>query len=82
MVAMSLNYGTLTAFIIILDQALDGLGYAKSGEVTSYTILAAMLVGIFSNPIFSFLIKRTQAYRAVGALSNINFIQAHQEVSL
>lgn len=30
MAAMSLNYGTLTATLAILDQALKGLGYEKS----------------------------------------------------
>ena len=69
MVAMTLNYGTLTALIMILDQLLAGLDYRDSGNVTSITIASAMIVGIFSNPIFSFLLRTTKAYRAVSALS-------------
>jgi len=30
MAAMSLNYGTLTATIVVLDQAVKGLGYRNS----------------------------------------------------
>lgn len=67
--AMTLNYGTLTAIIMILDQMLAGLGYEDSGKVTSLTVASAMIMGIFSNPIFSFLLRRTKAYRAVSGLS-------------
>ena len=70
MAAMSLNYGTLTATIVVLDQAVKGLGYRNSSEITSNTILSAMLIGILGNPIFSFLLNKTNAYRAVSGLSN------------
>lgn len=73
MAAMSLNYGTLTATIAILDQAIKGLGYSNSSEVTSNTILSAMIIGIFGNPVFSILLRKTKAYRAVSGLG-INFI--------
>ena len=66
---MTFNYGTLTAFIMILDQLLAGLKYADSGKITSLTIASAMGVGILSNPIFSYLLRTTKAYRAVSALS-------------
>lgn len=75
MVAMTFNYGTLTAFIIIVDQMLVGLGYSNSGQVTSTTIISAMIVGILSNGIFSYLLRKTKAYRAVSALSNSLIIQ-------
>lgn len=74
MAAMSLSYGTLTATIVVLDQAVKGLGYINSSEVTSNTILSAMVIGIFGNPVFSFLLKRTNAYRAVTGLSTIEFM--------
>jgi hypothetical protein len=74
MAAMSLSYGTLTATIVVLDQAVKGLGYINSSEVTSNTILSAMVIGIFGNPVFSFLLKRTNAYRAVTGLSTIKFM--------
>ncbi len=74
MAAISLNYGTLGATIGILDQAIKGLGYNNSSEVTSTTILSAMIVGILGNPVFSFLLKKTSAYRAVLGLSNNIFI--------
>lgn len=74
MVAMTLNYGTLTALLMVLDQTLKGIGYTDSGEKTSVTIVSAMLVGILSNPIFSFLIKSTKAYKAVSMLSKWPFI--------
>lgn len=69
MLAMTFNYGTLTALIMVLDQLLAGLGYEDSGEITSLTVASAMGVGILSNPIFSYLLKTTKAYRAVSALS-------------
>lgn len=75
MAAMSLNYGTLTATIAILDQAVKGLGYENSSTVTSNTIISAMLIGVLGNPVFSYLLKRTKAYRAVSGLSNFNLIQ-------
>ncbi len=74
MVAMALNYGTLTALLMVLDQTLKGIGYTDSGEKTSVTIVSAMLLGILSNPIFSFLLKSTKAYKAVAMLSNKSFI--------
>lgn len=80
MLAMTFNYGTLTSLIMILDQLLAGLGYAKSGEVTSVTIASAMLVGILSNPLFSILLRRTKAYRAVSALSKYIITYAPLEV--
>ena len=70
MLSMTFNYGTITAMIMILDQTLAGLGYSNSGKVTSLTIVSAMGVGILSNPIFSFLLRKTKAYRAVSALGN------------
>jgi Na+/melibiose symporter-like transporter len=70
MVAMTLNYGTLTALLMVLDQTLKGIGYTDSGEKTSITIVSAMLLGILSNPIFSFLLRSTKAYKAVSMLSN------------
>jgi len=65
---MSFNYGVLTALIMILDQMLAGFGYEDSGKVTSITIASAMVAGILSNPLFSFLLRKTKAYRAVLAL--------------
>ena len=65
---MSLNYGVLTAMIMVLDQMLAGFGYEDSGKDTSIIVASAMVVGIFSNPIFSYLLKKTKSYRAVLAL--------------
>jgi hypothetical protein len=75
MAAMTFNYGTLTALIMILDQFLAGFGYKDSGKITSVTVASAMIVGIFSNPIFSFLLRKTKAYRGVSALSTHAAIQ-------
>jgi hypothetical protein len=69
MLAMTFNYGTLTSLIMILDQFLAGLQYSDSGYITSITIACAMTIGILSNPIFSILLRKTKAYRAVAALS-------------
>ena len=69
MLAMTLNYGTLTALILILDQLLAGLGYTNSGPYTSLTIGSAMIIGILSNPLFSYLLRKTKAYRMVSGLS-------------
>jgi hypothetical protein len=82
MAAMTFNYGTLTALIMILDQLLSGLGFSDSGQVTSITVGSATLVGILSNPIFSFLLKSTKAYRAVAALSTTFPIQTPSVVFL
>jgi hypothetical protein len=67
--AMALNYGTLTAAITILDQAIKGLNYSNSNEIASDTILSAMMIGVLGNPVFSFLLRKTKAYRAVSGLS-------------
>ena len=87
MAAMAFNYGTLTALMMVLDQALAGFGYdgvnnEESGTITSNTIAAAMILGILSNPIFSFLLRKTKAYRAVSALSISHVIQIVLEDSL
>lgn len=74
MVAMALNYGTLTATIAILDQALAGLDYSNSSKISSNVILSAMTVGILGNPVFSYLLRKTRAYRAVSALSNNQYM--------
>lgn len=74
MVAMALNYGTLTATIAILDQALAGLDYSNSSTISSNVILSAMTVGILGNPVFSYLLRKTKAYRAVSALSNNQYM--------
>lgn len=74
MFAMALNYGTLTATIAVLDQALAGLNYTNSSKISSDVILSAMTVGVLGNPVFSFLLRKTKAYRAVAALSNHRYI--------
>lgn len=80
MAAMTFNYGTLTALILILDQLLAGLGFSDSGHMTSITVGSAMIIGILSNPIFSYLLNSTKAYRAVAALSTFILIQLLLEV--
>lgn len=77
MLAMTFNYGTLTALLMIMDQMLAGFGYIDSGKFTSITIASAMIIGIFSNPLFSYLLRKTKAYRAVSALSILFFIKIH-----
>ena len=79
---MSFNYGTLTALIMVLDQMLAGLGYEESGQVTSVTIASAVILGIFSNPLFSYLLRTTKSYRAVISLSKFVFKQIHLADSL
>lgn len=74
MAAMSLNYGTLTATIAILDQAIKGLNYVNSSEVTSNTVLSAMVVGVLGNPLFSILLRKTKAYRAVSGLGKFKIM--------
>ncbi len=71
---MSLNYGTLTATIAVLDQGIKGLNYTNSSEITSSTILSAMLIGVLGNPVFSILLRKTKAYRAVSGLGNFGLI--------
>ena len=70
MVSMGFNYGTLTALMMVLDQMLAGLEYHDSGNITSITIASAMILGILSNPFFSYLLRKTKAYGAVLGLSN------------
>lgn len=74
MIAMTLNYGTLSAMIAVLDQILKGIGYSNPGQFTSITIASAMIIGILSNPLFSFLLRKTKAYKAVSIVCSINFI--------
>ena len=79
---MGCNYGTLTAIMMVLDQMLAGLDYGEdSGNITSITIASAMVIGILSNPLFSYLLRKTKAYRAVIALSILFTTQIHSEVS-
>ena len=66
---MTFNYGTLTSLLMIMDQMLAGFGYNDSGKFTSITIASAMIIGIVSNPLFSYLLRSSKAYRAVSALS-------------
>lgn len=74
LLAMTFNYGTLTAVIMILDQMLAGFGYSNSGKVTSFAIASALIVGILSNPLFSYVLRKTKAFRAVASLSNFYWI--------
>jgi hypothetical protein len=69
-----LNYGTLTATLSILDRCLFGLGYKNSSSIFSLTIMSSMLVGIFSNFIFSYMLKSTRAYRKILGLCIYVFI--------
>lgn len=75
LVAMSLNYGTLTAFIMVLDQGLKGLGYFTSGAVTAYTVLSAMAIGTIFVPFFSVIVRKSKAYRAISAISIFKLIK-------
>ena len=74
MVAMVFGFGTLSALLLILDQALKGLGFQDSGTITSEVIISALLGGLVGTFYFSFLLKKTKAYRLVSGLSNIAFI--------
>lgn len=74
MVAMVFGFGTLSALLLILDQALKGLGFQDSGTITSEVIISALLGGLVGTFYFSFLLKKTKAYRLVSGLSIIVFI--------
>lgn len=74
MVSMTLNYGTLMALMMVCDQMLKGMGYSNTGKLTSITIASAMIFGILSNPLFSFLLRKTKAYKAVSIICNLNYI--------
>jgi len=63
------GYGCQIAFISTLDQMLKSLRYIDPGQITSYTLLSAMLVGILANPIFSTLIKKTLKYKLITSIS-------------
>ena len=76
MFAMVFGFGTLSALLLVLDQSLTGLGYSDSGTITSNTIISALIGGLFGSFYFSFLLKRTKAYRLVSALSTTFNIQA------
>jgi len=67
---MMFSYGTVIAFIATLDPILKSMHYEDSNQMTSITILFAMIIGIFATPIFSNIIKRTKKYKLVTCLSN------------
>lgn len=70
---MMFSYGTMIAFIATLDPILKSMNYEDSNQTTAVTILFAMLVGIFSTPIFSTIIKKTKKYKLVTSLSKFFF---------
>lgn len=80
MFSMIFGFGTLTALLLILDQALKGLGYQNSGTITSNIIISALLGGLVGTFYFSFLLKKTKAYRLVSGLSTIVYIKVLWEV--
>ena len=69
-----MSYGTLTAVISTVDQAVKGFGYINSSSVTSSTILSAMLTGVIGTFVFSYLLKKTNAYKLITSISNNNTI--------
>jgi hypothetical protein len=71
MFAMIFGFGTLAALMLVLDQSLKGLGYYYSGTITSNTIVSALIGGFIGNFYFSYLLKKTKAYRLVSGLSKI-----------
>ena len=69
-----MSYGTLTAVISTVDQAVKGFGYINSSSETSSTILSAMLTGVIGTFVFSYLLKKTNAYKLITSISNNNII--------
>lgn len=79
MVATAFNNGTFNATIALLDQALKGLGYDNSGSITSQTLIAAIIVGVIVNPLFSFALRKSNAYRLIAGIGNYIVIQLHSD---
>lgn len=77
MAATAFNNGIFNATIAILDQAINGLGYENSSSVTSKTLISAIIVGVIVNPIFSIVLRKTNAYRLVAGVGKIDLIKGH-----
>jgi hypothetical protein len=63
----------LSAVIATLDQILKGLKYSDPGQVTAEVIMAAMLVGILANPVFSISLRRTMAFKMITCFCRLFF---------
>jgi len=77
MIAMVFGFGTLSALLLILDQALKGLGYENSGTITSLVILSALIGGLIGTLYFSYLLRKTKAYRLLSGLSTLFSLCRH-----
>jgi hypothetical protein len=73
MAAAAFNNGTLNSILAILDQAIKGLGYANSSAIVSKVVLSVLVVGVIANPLFSILLKKTNAYRLITSSCKLNF---------
>jgi hypothetical protein len=69
MAAAAFNNGSLNAILAILDQAIKGMGYTNSSSVVSKIVISVVVVGVISNPIFSIVLKKSNAYRLLTSAS-------------
>ena len=79
MFAMVFGFGTLCPFISI-GSSLNRTRVLDSGNITSNTIISALIEELFSSFYFSLLLKRNKADRLILALSTTFIIEALEVV--
>ena len=76
LVVMCLTFGSVVAFLSIIDRCLKGLGYPNPSAVISKVVIAMTIAGICGNIVFSALVKRTKQYRIIATISTSAVIQS------
>jgi hypothetical protein len=74
LVVMCLTFGSIVAYLSIIDKGLKGLGYENPSAAISKAVISMTLAGILGNLVFSTLVKRTKQYRIISIISNSRVI--------
>jgi hypothetical protein len=72
---MSLTFGTVVAYLSIIDKGLVGLGYQQPTKIIMIIVIAFTIAGLLGNLCFSALVKRTKKYKLISIISKSIFIK-------
>lgn len=75
MVVCSASYGTLVAFITVIEYLILPFKYPDASKVASDMLLAAIISGFLGSLVFVTVLKKTKQYRKILVVGKCRFIQ-------
>ena len=71
---MALTYGMITAFISIINEGVQSMGFPEPGHYLTTLVLTIMASGFFGVYFFSVLLKKTQKFKLLSIISKYSAI--------